>query len=53
MEFPRPPHEIIIKVIQFLPKNQVKPHLTDKSRFEPVLAHLETREFYLVYCLIC
>ena len=29
-----------------------QPHLTDKSRFEPVLPHLKTREFYLVYCLI-
>jgi hypothetical protein len=27
------------------------PRLTDKGRFEPVLAHLKTREFYLVTVL--
>jgi hypothetical protein len=35
------------------PVTQVEPHLTDKSRFEPVLAHLKTTEFHLVYGLIC
>ena len=42
-------HQLAVRV----PATTVLPHLTDKSRFEPVLAHLKTRGFHLIYCLIC